>query len=380
MKRFLISIFCVGLMAPAHIFAQKTCTSNPFPITADINFANIVWVATDGATVAECNAMADGLITFEGDVRIDVSNNTKVTITNNVNIDGNFPISGGPGSTLSVNGGFKLYVTGDLGDATSNGVQYEVVTATDEIRVDGTLYGKNDNAFSGEGKISGGTLNVKNGTTCPTPPANCPVRGGFESCTAGDSFCTTNGVTLPITLLFFEANASESGESVQLKWGTTMEEDFDKFIIQRSDNGKDFQDIYELDGQGHDLYNITSLYKFTDEAPLVGFNYYRLKALDLDATFEYFKIIAVKLEGAKKIVVYPNPTSGSNINFRTNFTADDQTDRVVVLDALGNEVFNLPASSYNNSIQPDAPLKAGVYILKYTSKDFESVTRLVIKD
>lgn len=377
MNRFLISIFCACLIGIIPVFAQKTCTSNPFPINADINFTDIVWVATDGATVAECNAMADGLITFEGDVQIDLSNGTKLTITNNVNIDGNFPISGGPGSTLSVNGGFKLYVTGDLGDATSNGVQYEVVTATDEIRVDGTLYGKNDNAFTGSGKISGGTLDVKNGSSCGIP---CPVTGGFQNCTSGDTFCTTSGATLPITLLYFEAEADASRSSVRLEWATTMEENFDKFIIQRSDNGKDFQDIETVPGQGQDLYNMTSLYSFTDDAPLVGFNYYRLKALDLDATFEYFKIIAVKLDGAKRIVVYPNPAPGRNINFRTNFTADDQTDRVVVLDALGNEVINLPANSYNNSIQPESPLKSGVYILKYTSKDFESNTRLIIKD
>jgi hypothetical protein len=373
MRNVKVVLLFLSSLGAVTAFGQKTCTSTPFPINSDINFADIIWVATDGATVSECNDMADGLITFVGDVRIDVSNNRKVTITNNVNIDGNFPISGGPGSTLSVNGGFRLYVTGDLGDATSNGVQYEVVTSTDEIRVDGTLYGKNDNAFTGDGKISGGYLNVKNGTTCGTP---CPVTGGFNQCTSGDAFCTSSGA-LPVLLLHFEAKPDHDRGIVQLLWATSLEESFQEFIVQRSDNGEDFYDLETVKGQGRDVFNIESRYSFEDKAPLIGFNYYRLKAVDLDGSTEYFRIIAVKLSGPKRLVVFPNPSQGSTINFRTNF-APDESDRVIIINALGNELINASATSLGNSIHSEEPLQSGMYILKYTSRDFEIVSRVIV--
>src|SRR5688572_11785566 len=101
-------------------FSQKTCRSNPPTIGSNINFGSIAWTPGGGATVAECNDMADGLSTFTGNVIVDVANDITITITNNVNITGNFPISGGPGSKLTVNGGFTLHVTGDLGDNDNN--------------------------------------------------------------------------------------------------------------------------------------------------------------------------------------------------------------------------------------------------------------------
>jgi hypothetical protein len=370
MKKLLevLVVLCFG--SSIQCLAQKTCTSNPTTISSDINFGSIVWTAGGGATTTECNDMADGLITFTGDVIVDLANNKTITISNDVEIIGNFPISGGPGSKLSVNGG-TLHVTQDLGDALNNGVQYEVVSASDAIIVDGTLYGKNNNAFTGSGSISGGTLNVKNGSTCGTP---CPVSGGFTNCIDSDEFCSSNGV-LPITLLYFTVVVE--GKKAVLDWATVLEENFENFVIERSQNGLEFTPIGVISGAGKDVFDVESKYHFVDSSPLIGFNYYRLKAVDLDGSVEYFVVRVVKITGPKLVSVYPNPADGKSIFFKLNFNPSEQ-DQAVLVNSLGVEVLRSKIHSIENSLDFDPALSPGVYILRYESADFESIIRISI--
>lgn len=371
MKPFRVWLLLISVLASGACFAQKVCRSNPTTLTSNITFGNITWTASGGATVTECNNMADGLITFTGNVIMDLANTTTVTITNNVTIDGNFPISGGPGSKLSVSGARTLYVTGDLGDPANNGTQYEVVNVLSAIVVDGTLYGKNNNAFTGAGSISGGTLDVKNGSTCGSP---CPVSGGFDNCNSGDGFCTTNNV-LPIILSSFTAR--QSGESVSLDWVTIMEENFEKFVVERSSNGVAFNSIGEVPGAGRNIYDIKTEYSFNDNNPLVGFNYYRLKAVDVDEKFEYSSLQVVKVQSAKKFWVHPNPSSSSSINFYTNFNAAEG-DRVVLIDQMGKKLAEIPAEE-NGRLELSGQYRPGVYLLKYFTQGTEYSSRVILK-
>lgn len=370
MNKLSAFLVVLGLVGSLEGLAQKTCTSNPTTISSDINFGSITWTASGGATVAECNNMADGLITFTGNVIVDVANNKTITITNNVNINGNFPISGGSGSTLSVNGGFTLHVTGDLGDAANNGVAYEVVTASDAIIVDGTLYGKNNNAFTGAGSISGGTLNVKNGSTCGSP---CPVSGGFSNCTSGDAFCASNSV-LPVTLISFSGHASQN--SIILDWATASELNFDFFEVERSTNGKDFMSIGKV--SGHGTSNVRHDYVLPDELPLIGKNYYRLKAVDFDRYTEYFNVIAVGFSGDKIFAVSPNPSDGTTVKFVLNFSPDENTS-IVVYNNLGMTVGFFLADQNQHSITFSNPLNSGVYYAKIMSKNFTKAERFIVR-
>lgn len=287
-------------------------------------------------------------------------------------VNGDFRISGGPGSVIFIPVGVDIYVTGDMGNDDNNGVIYHV---NGTLHVEGTLYGKNDNSFTGTGQISGGSLDVKNGASCGTP---CPVYGGFDDCDAGNgggaALCTA---ALPVTLLYFNISILET--SIGLKWATSMEENFYKFFIQRSPDGQIFSDIGEVEGRGFDIHDIESKYSFVDEAPLVGVSYYRLKAVDLDETFEYFPVKMAELHGPKKIAVYPNPSSGHLITFRTNFNASEN-DRVLLIDQLGVEIFSGRVAESQNSIAFQNTLRPGVYMLRYVSDGFEQVTRIVIKN
>jgi len=110
---------------------------------------------------------------------------------------------------------------------------------------------------------------------------------------------------------------------------------------------------------------------------LTGFNYYRLKAVDLDDTFEYFRVEVVRMNAGRKLSVYPNPTSGQAITFVAD--VDSETGHVTLIDQFGVEVFNGPVSARQHSIIFPTPLRPGMYILRYRSEGFEQTERVIVK-
>lgn len=203
----------------------------------------------------------------------------------------------------------------------------------------------------------------------------CAPSGGITGPTGYDD--TGYNPALPVKLLYF--NAEPDASRVELSWATSQEENFYKFIIQRSGQGLEFEELGEVEGKGFNIHDTETRYSFADQMPLSGFNYYRLKAVDVDESVEYFGVKAVKVDGVREIAVYPNPASGQVISFRTNFSPGE-ADRVIVTNGVGVEIFNAAASTLQNRILlPQAP-GAGIYTLRYIGHDFEESARVVFKD
>ncbi|WP_170916740.1 polysaccharide lyase [Dyadobacter psychrophilus] len=95
---------------------------------------------------------------------------------------------------------------------------------------------------------------------------------------------------LPVTLASF--TAAKLGLVSQLKWSTAQEVNAERFVIQRSSNAKNWQNVGEkmAIGASSNLIN----YAFTDQKPVKGTSYYRLKIVDKDQTFAYSSIKSLK--------------------------------------------------------------------------------------
>lgn len=374
MKKYLFILVSLVAIKTTHTLGQA-CTANPSTVSSDTNFASISWTPSGGASAADCIAMAAGAA-FTGDVILDLANNVELTISNDINITGNFPITGGPGSGLSVDGGGTgafLNISGDLGEDGNNGVIYSVPNANDEIFAGGTVYGKNNNAFNGNGNIGGGNLAVKNGTTCGSP---CPVSENFQNCTAGDSFCEDNSVVLPIVLGHFGAIPLE--KSVELEWETISEENFDFFSIERSDDGENFYEIGTVPGHGNS--NVRIQYSFEDKAPLFGISYYRLNAIDYDGSFEKFKAIAVEyIPEDLQLSMYPNPGNGSGLTVLLGLPIEARLKKVSVFELGGNLLFEKPLHTGINEITPEQRLTGGFYFAKFQIDNYQFTRKLIIK-
>jgi hypothetical protein len=118
--------------------------------------------------------------------------------------------------------------------------------------------------------------------------------------------------TLPIELLEF--GAETQGTKVKTHWVTATETNNSHFIVERSINGDDFQEIGRLAGAGNSV--VPLAYEFDDMNPVTGTLYYRLKQVDFNGDFSYSQIVPVVFDLNNSVVqVYPNPSTTGIFNF-----------------------------------------------------------------
>jgi hypothetical protein len=179
---------------------------------------------------------------------------------------------------------------------------------------------------------------------------------------------------LPITLLYLKADQVET--AIEVQWATSMQEDFSHFVLQHSLNGTTFTDLTEVPGAGYNTEGVNE-YNYIHKMPKIGINYYRLKAVDLDGTFEYFGPVAEQYTGEEALWIFPNPSNGDKVVYQTNFTPNE-SDRVLVYNQLGSVVADEPAIKNNGTVYFSESLKAGAYILKYSAGQQVLFARFIV--
>lgn len=119
---------------------------------------------------------------------------------------------------------------------------------------------------------------------------------------------------LPVELVQFTALSQEG--QVELQWETATELNNAGFDIQNSADGRSWKTLAFVPGAG--TAQEEQSYRYIDERPLPGLNYYRLKQIDYDGQFEYSKVVAVQTGGKKRFRIYPNPAAHTaTLSFET---------------------------------------------------------------
>ena len=94
-------------------------------------------------------------------------------------------------------------------------------------------------------------------------------------------------------------------QAVEMEWLNNTGYKNDRFVIERSANGVDFETILEYDATGNT--DAVNKYKELDEHPLQGDNFYRLKLIYADDSFEYTPIQQVNFVKVSDFGLFPNP-------------------------------------------------------------------------
>jgi parallel beta-helix repeat protein len=166
---------------------------------------------------------------------------------------------------------------------------------------------------------------------------------------------------LPLHLLDF--TATTNGRHIVLNWITAGEQNTKYFAIERSEDGKIFNDQGQVLASGNSTEQKN--YDFIDRQPLQGINIYRLRMVDLDGSFTYSKIAIIKMDSLQHtLLVYPNPAA----NELTIQLFARGALRLKIADANGRilkeEVVQLSGNASNASKSLDiSNLPKGVYIL-----------------
>jgi hypothetical protein len=179
------------------------------------------------------------------------------------------------------------------------------------------------------------------------------------------------GCSLPITLISFKANITENQQTV-LKWATASEKDNDYFEIERSKNALDFESVGKIKGRG--TIDLRNDYTFTDESPLKGINYYRLKQVDFDGQYSYTRAESVIRDGDGTISLFPNPTA--NI-LKINFEDTEQIENTIIYNMMGRVVKTISGNQGKYEI---SELPQGKYILQIGLSDGRIIRNSFVKN
>jgi hypothetical protein len=325
----------------------------------DATIFTVIWTNTGGPACPVA-----GNTSYNGNLKASVlGNNTTLTIPTNFTVNGDFQMTNsGSSTTLIIPAGVTLHVTGNMGDCTNNNVDFQV---DGTLIVDGTLYGKNSNSFSGTGSVTAGGLDFGNSTSCPAP---CNINWNVGTCEpSGSAFCT-----LPINLSYFAAEVRANG--VHIRWVTESEEQVDYLTLQKSSNGKDFYGMRDYPSHSSGIQQRN--YGFLDEHLLIGRSYYRIKETNLDGRIRFHRIISVDYQGDRMLDVYPVPVSGGVLNLRTNFPIVQEA-RLLIADVTG-VVLQETALRANEALSVPVKLEPGIYLLTFISGDYRTVKRFVV--
>lgn len=115
---------------------------------------------------------------------------------------------------------------------------------------------------------------------------------------------------LPIELTEFNANYIPDEHLIDLHWITASEENSDRFEVERSFDGENYEVINTVKAQENST--LETQYYVVDQNPKIGYNYYRLNLFDLDGSHRYSEVRAVNiLDDAYDLLSFnPNPTTG----------------------------------------------------------------------
>ncbi|MBS1764818.1 MAG: T9SS type A sorting domain-containing protein [Bacteroidetes bacterium] len=161
---------------------------------------------------------------------------------------------------------------------------------------------------------------------------------------------------LPVELLYL--NATTRDRQIVVNWSTASEKNNKGFEVQRSTDGKEFEKIGWVDGNGTS--NIMHTYSFVDTKVLPGIvYYYRLNQIDFDGKNDISKTVAASIsDNMFNFTVSPNPFSGqANVTYYLEQTSDVS---LMVINKLGQTV----ATLFNGKQEP------GTYTYPFIAKNY----------
>jgi hypothetical protein len=163
----------------------------------------------------------------------------------------------------------------------------------------------------------------------------------------------------PLDISLSAISATNVGRKNRIDWMTATEAKGDRFVVERSADGRLFSPIGEVSAKGS-----VSEYSFWDESPFNGINYYRLRLTEASGQYSYSSVVTAVVKGGTGFALeaYPNPTSGQvtvkTIGERTGHAT------ISVTDLIGKVLYQQAIDSEETSINLQS-FPAGVYLVRY---------------
>ena len=163
---------------------------------------------------------------------------------------------------------------------------------------------------------------------------------------------------LPIELSHLSVRSDHECRAI-ISWETISEVNSSHFVIEHSSDGNAFSTLSTIQTVGS-----AHTYKIILEERLSPQNYFRLKMIDLDGSFEYSDIYTLTSDCSgsfEDFLVFPNPVDGARmIHIQHKRLLQD----IRILDITGREVLHSQAGDGSSSMDLHLDdLKAGMYLI-----------------
>ncbi|SHG89632.1 Por secretion system C-terminal sorting domain-containing protein [Chryseolinea serpens] len=280
--------------------------------------------------------------------------------------------------TVEKNGRFALF--GNFTDDTSGGTKLTIKSGG-QVYIDKTiaLVGGGDDVSNANGTTPIGlyindpnpTVNTSQGATLTSN------RGNKATMQTNDPpfYAWVAGIPnspLPVKLVYFKA---QTGASLQLTWATSSEKNFHYFQVERASEDLIFTTVGRVDAKGS---STLTTYAFTDEKPLNGKNYYRLKMIDLDEAFEYSPVVTANGKSSSTVNVYPNPITDKQFTIELSDVMDTPA-QVTILDGSGTQILRAELASHTMAFQLPQDISAGLYYLRISSGHGQQIIKVAVR-
>jgi hypothetical protein len=166
---------------------------------------------------------------------------------------------------------------------------------------------------------------------------------------------------------------TKNNNTALLKWLTYTESNTERFIIERSTDGINYLVTGTLPASG----NSTTIkqYRYTDEHPATGINYYRIKQTDKDDKFSYSPVRTLNFaDNNFTVTVKPNPVSHGIIYV----TSTSDCNRIELRDAIGRLIKTASVNGMQTQL-PVHDVAPGIYFITVITDNGSKVKKLFIE-
>ncbi len=170
-----------------------------------------------------------------------------------------------------------------------------------------------------------------------------------------------NAGSLPVSIKNF--SASSENNSAYLTWSTVTEYNISSYIVQKSTDGLNFNDIYGVAALNNG--SNVSTYSFNDNSIKDNVSFYRLAVVNFNKDSAYSPVIVYRTTIPSIVRIFPMPIQDQiMLDFKG---VEGENIKVSVLNSAGLSMYNkeirVTSSLQHISIPRTSSMKTGMYIL-----------------
>lgn len=291
----------------------------------------------------------------QGSGDITLNRNARMAVFGNVTANGG-------GTLFTINDGGQVYINGNM--------NFNGGGSTIDNNNDGIPYG-----FYGDGGVTlnggGSTVEGQAKQSVAIMKAQDKPFYDWVAAIAGSPL-----TPLPVTMLYFKIQ-DVSTRGIDLRWATAVEKNFEYFQVERAGADLNFETIGKVNSAGG--LNVTTSYSYLDNTPLNGKNYYRLKIVDLDGSYEYTGVIVAESTGViaakADVKVYPTIIEDSfTIEFNSEFAMPV---KMTLVDAVGNTIYQTNLEAATSTVEVPSNMKTGTYLVRFFTSAGQKAVRVL---